>query len=108
MHLSYRWGRMDIYHGERGTKMEIIRNASAGTMESSDAYVEIEPADSLEIQLESVVLAQFGQDIHRVITEVLQEQEVSRAKLRIFDRGALECVLRARVETAVLRGKGEN
>ena len=29
------------------------------------------------------------------------------ANVRVIDRGALECVLRARVETAVLRGKGE-
>jgi len=25
----------------------------------------------------------------------------------VVDRGALECVLRARVETAIVRGKGE-
>ena len=87
--------------------MEIVKNASAGTMESSDAYVEIEPAEQLQIQLESVVLAQFGDDIRRVVSEVLQEQDITKANVRVIDRGALECVLRARVETAVLRGKGE-
>ena len=89
--------------------MEIIKNASAGTMESSDAYVEIEPGQGgLNIQLESVVLGQFGDDIDRTIRQVLAEQDVSNANVRVIDRGALECVLRARVETAVLRGKGEN
>ena len=35
---------------------DIIRSASAGTMESSDVYVEIEPCEQgIEIQLESVV-----------------------------------------------------
>ena len=87
--------------------MEIVKNASAGTMESSDAYVEIEPAEKLQIQLESVVLAQFGEDIRRVVSEVLLEQDITKANVRVIDRGALECVLRARVETAVLRGKGE-
>lgn len=87
--------------------MQIIKNASAGTMESSDAYVEIEPAASLQIQLESVVLEQFGDEIRKVVGEVLQEQGVGGANVRVIDRGALECVLRARVETAVLRGKGE-
>lgn len=87
--------------------MQIIKNASAGTMESSDAYVEIEPAASLQIQLESVVLEQFGDEIRKVVGEVLQEQGVDGANVRVIDRGALECVLRARVETAVLRGKGE-
>ena len=87
--------------------MEIVRIASAGTMESSDAYVEIDPAESLQIQLESVVLAQFGDDIRKTVTEVLQEQGVEKASVRVIDRGALDCVIRARVETAVIRGKGE-
>ena len=35
--------------------MKIIRQASAGTMESSDAYVEIQRSDKLNIKMESVV-----------------------------------------------------
>lgn len=85
--------------------MEIVKMASAGTMESSDAYVEIEPAASLQVQLESVVQQQFGEQIRQVVLEVLQEKGVEKANVRIVDRGALECVIRARVETAVLRGK---
>ena len=88
--------------------MEILKRASAGTMESSDAYVEIEPGNgSVDIVLESVVLGQFGDDICHTIQDVLAEQGVSNAKVRVIDRGALDCVIRARVETAVLRGKGE-
>ena len=86
--------------------MEIKNRASAGTMESSDVYVEIEPAQSLTVELESVVLGQFGQQIEAVVRDVLREQGVENAAVRVVDRGALECVLRARVETAVLRGKG--
>lgn len=86
--------------------MEIIKSASAGTMESSDAYVEIEPADSLTVQLESVVLAQFGEEIVAAVKDVLQQCGVEKASVRVVDRGALECVIRARVETAVGRGKG--
>ena len=85
--------------------MNIQKSASAGTMESSDVYVQIEPANNLEIQVESVVYNQFGQAIREVVTEVLQEQGVEAASVRIIDRGALECVIRARVETAILRGK---
>ena len=85
--------------------MEIVKHASAGTMESSDAYVEIEPgAGKLRIQLESVVEAQFGETIEQAVREVLAEHGVDNAEVRVVDRGALECVLRARVETAVLRG----
>ena len=88
--------------------MEIVKSASAGTMESSDAYVEIEPAAELQIQLESVVQQQFGDEIRNVVEEMLRESGVQKANVRIIDRGALECVIRARVETAILRGKGEN
>jgi citrate lyase subunit gamma (acyl carrier protein) len=88
--------------------MELIKRATAGTMESSDAYVELEPAaQGLEIQLESVVQQQFGEAIRQVVCQVLEEQGVENAKVHVVDRGALECVLRARVETAILRGKGE-
>ena len=88
--------------------MDILKRASAGTLESSDAYIEIEPGkNGLDIQLESVVLGQFGESIDRTVRQVLAEQGVTNANIRVIDRGALECVLRARVETAVLRGKGE-
>lgn len=85
--------------------VEIKRSVSAGTMESSDAYVEIEPAAGVELQLESVVQEQFGEQIRSVVWEVLKEHGVENASIRVIDRGALECVIRARVETAILRGK---
>lgn len=87
--------------------MEIKRSAAAGTMESSDVYVEIEPGNGIDIQLESVVKEQFGDSIVQVVQEVLSHCGVEDATVRLVDRGALECVIRARVETAVLRGKEE-
>ena len=86
--------------------MEIVRNASAGTMESSDVYAEIQPGqEGVAVQLESVVAKAFGDSIRQVVTEVLTQMGVENANVRLVDRGALECVIRARVETAVLRGK---
>jgi citrate lyase subunit gamma (acyl carrier protein) len=85
--------------------MELIKPASAGTMESSDAYVEIEPgADGISLQLESVVMDQFGDAIRQTVREVLADMSVENANVRLIDRGALDCVIRARVEAAVLRG----
>ena len=87
--------------------MDIIKSASAGTMESSDAYVEIEPGKgSLDVQIESVVQKQFGEEIKDAVCSVLAEHGVTDACVRVMDRGALECVIRARVETALNRGKG--
>ena len=88
--------------------MEIRKSATAGTMESSDAYVEIEPcATGLEVQIESAVQAQFADAIRTAVTAVLAEQGVENARVRVVDRGALDCVIRARVETAICRGKGD-
>ena len=88
--------------------MEIKKIASAGTMESSDVYVEIEPGTGrLDISLESGVKVQYGAAIEATVRDVLQEQGVTDACVRVTDRGALDCVIRARVETAIARGKGE-
>ena len=88
---------------------EILHPASAGAPESSDVYVEIEPcAQGVEITLESVVKAQFGEAIEAAIRETLAECGVEQARLTVSDRGALDCVLRARVETAVARGRRQD
>lgn len=85
----------------------IIKQAAAGTTESSDVYVEIQPAKEITVEIESVVVHQFGDSVRESVLDVLKEQGVDGAKVRLVDRGALDCVIRARVETAVLRGKGE-
>lgn len=86
---------------------EIIQRASAGTMESSDVYVEIEPGrGGLQLHLESVVRQQFGEAIQAVVREVLDQWGVENASVSVRDRGALDCVIRARVETAIRRGRG--
>lgn len=89
--------------------MKIEKKTWAGTLESSDAYVEIEPSEGgNEVNVESVVKKQFGEKIKQAVLDVLQENQVENASVRITDRGALECVIKARVETAVMRGKGDN
>ena len=86
--------------------MEIKKAAVAGTMESSDVYVEIQPADGVTVEIQSVVAQQFGEDIDRVVREVLSDHGVTGAKVSLNDTGAVECVSRARVETAIRRGEG--
>ena len=87
---------------------KIICRATAGTLESSDVFVTLEPCESgLEIDIDSVVKNQYGDAIRAAAEDVLRNLQVTHAKVSIVDRGALDCVIRARVETAVLRGKGE-
>jgi citrate lyase subunit gamma (acyl carrier protein) len=89
--------------------MEIKKSAFSGTLESSDAYIEIEPSkNGLSLDIESIVLKQFGEQIKTTVLSVLDEFEVKNANVKVLDRGALECVIRARVETAILRSKEEN
>lgn len=89
--------------------MEIKKSAFSGTLESSDAYIEISPSkDGITLQLESVVEKQFGPQIKATVLSVLDEFEVENANVKVLDRGALECVIRARVESAILRSKEEN
>ena len=84
----------------------IVKEASAGTVESSDVLVHIAPNESgIELDVESVVLFQFGEAIRAAVLDTLREQGVENAKVRVMDRGALDCVIRARVETAVMRAE---
>ena len=85
--------------------MEIIKDALAGTLESSDVMVRIGPCDEpgIHLELESLVKQQFGNAIERVTRETLAKLGVERAHVVIDDKGALECVLRARVQAAVMR-----
>ena len=88
--------------------MEIKKAAVAGTMESSDCMVTIRPGDgSLDIQLDSDVKVMFGDSILATVRETLAGLGITSAEVDIRDRGALDCVIRARVECAVCRASGE-
>ena len=83
--------------------MDIIKTAVAGTLESSDCMVTIEPGRGLEIDLESAVIRQYGKRIMAVAEETLQRLDVQNARVSIVDKGALDCTIKARVECAAMR-----
>ena len=88
--------------------MKITKSAGAGSMESNDAMILIEPGDGeVEIMIESVVKKQFGAQIEKAVREVLDEFQVDDARVVVRDKGAVECTLKARCETAILRAGGE-
>ena len=88
--------------------MRVIRNASAGTMESSDAMVLAWPgSQGIQIELHSTVYDQFGRQMEQVARSVAEELGVENVNLQIRDFGALDCTLRARVKTALNRAAEE-
>lgn len=84
--------------------MEILKEAVAGTLESSDAQITVAPAnDKLKIHIESSVMNQYGRQIKAVVRETLSCLGVDKGIVTVIDKGALDCTLKARVECAVFR-----
>lgn len=88
--------------------MKILNIGLAGTLESSDIQVTIEPreAGGLDISLKSSVEKQFGKQIRKVIAETLEKLEVEHAYVLAVDKGALDCTIKARVACAAYRAAG--
>ena len=87
--------------------MEILKPAMAGTLESSDAQVTVEPGtDGIQLTLSSSVMNQYGRQIKATVLETLERLGVENAQVTVVDKGALDCTLKARVECAVFRSCG--
>jgi len=84
--------------------MIIEKSAVAGTLESSDAMVTVEPAENgIELDISSSVMNQYGRQIRATVLETLDRLGVTEGKVTVVDKGALDCTLKARVECAVFR-----
>ena len=83
--------------------MEILKSAAAGTLESSDCMVTVEPGEGISLDLTSSVMNQYGRQIKAAVLETLDRLGVQNANVTVVDKGALECTLKARVECAVFR-----
>ena len=64
--------------------MNLLITATAGTMESNDIMVTLEPAQSggIQISLTSNVLQQFGRQIEAVIRGTLTHYGIENAEVR--------------------------
>lgn len=73
--------------------MKIIKDALAGTLESSDVMIRIGPSSEpgIRLELESLVKQQFGAAIEQVVRETLAKLGVERALVSVDDKGAPEC-----------------
>jgi len=87
--------------------MEIKKVAKAGTLESNDIYIMVMPKDEggIKLELESIVIKQFGDEIRKTILDTLNDLGVEKAIVKAQDKGALDYTIKARVETAVKRAQ---
>jgi len=84
--------------------MELVSMAMAGTLESSDVQVTIEPGDGgISLSIDSTVINQYGRQIKAVVLETLKQLNIDSAKVALVDKGALDCTIRARLECAAYR-----
>jgi citrate lyase subunit gamma (acyl carrier protein) len=88
--------------------MELIRTGKAGTLESSDVLISVRtnPENRIDIKLKSIVEKRFGRHIEQLVRDILKEMHVGSAMVDVDDRSALDCVIRARLETALYRAAG--
>lgn len=87
--------------------MQITKAAVAGTLESSDALIRVEPAEGLDLEINSSVGKQFGEQIEATVKAVLSQFNVTDAQIIVEDKGALDCVLQARLKAALQRATDE-
>ena len=80
----------------------------AGTMESSDVMVTVKPnpEKGIVIEIDSSVVAQYGDEMRETVREVMAQFDIADAVVELKDRGALNSVIRARTQTAVCRALG--
>ena len=85
--------------------MKLITTGNAGTMESNDIMITVEPTaeGGVQVELTSNVYQQFGKQIIAVIRETAAGYGVENALITAVDKGALDCTVRARVAAALTR-----
>jgi len=90
--------------------MEIIKIGMAGTLESCDVSVLVEPPEeqapglTLDIQCPD---RRFSGHVDRAVKAALAEAGVVSARVSVRDRSALDCTIRARVLAACNRAAGK-
>ncbi len=81
-------------------------SATAGTLESNDISITLSSTDGPNaVKLTSIVINQFGDSIRTVITQALEQSGLNGVEVTAQDKGALECTIKARMETAIARYK---
>jgi len=85
--------------------LKIKKETIAGTLESSDIQITITKKDLLEntIHLESPVKHLYEEDIKKVIMDTLEKHQITHTNIKAIDKGALDCTIVARTQSAIYR-----
>lgn len=87
--------------------MDIKKTAVAGTLESSDIQITISSnVKGIDIDLDSQVVKQYGKHIEELIKDTLSDYKIKKAKVKVVDKGALDCTIKARLIAAINRATG--
>lgn len=85
---------------------KLLKTAQAGTVESTDIFVALSPADpgtGLKIELVSPTMQQYGEHIINLITKILEDHNISDAVVHANEKGAMDYTIEARLKTAIAR-----
>ena len=82
-------------------------SAMAGTLESNDIFITITAVVGTDtsISLSSIVMNQFGEAIRAVVAQCMAQSGLKGVDVTVQDKGALECTIKARMETVIARFK---
>ncbi len=88
--------------------MQIKRKAICGSENKGDIRVAIEPGQQgLEINISSTYGKQFYTQIAETVNNIINKCGIINAKINILDNGALDFVVKARMESAIMKGSRE-
>jgi citrate lyase subunit gamma (acyl carrier protein) len=87
----------------------ITQTAQAGTVESSDILIALEPAATqagIQIDLATPTMKQYGNHIRELICQILMSHGIESVIVHATDKGALDYTIAARLTTAIGRACG--
>lgn len=82
---------------------KLLHPAVCGSLQSNDCLVEVAPAETLIIELQSPLKDRFGALMEAAVLTSLEDSGIDQAYVRVTDRGALDCTIRARTKVALER-----
>lgn len=77
-----------------------------GNEKSSDVLVTVDlDCKGIQVEIESKLKKMFGKLMDKSVREILEEENVKNAKIKVQDFGALDFVIKARTRTALHRAQ---